>query len=143
MAGLVRHLNPEGLHHNPAFTQAVVVEAGARMVFVGGQNAVAADGTIVGKGDLKAQSRQAYANLQTALAAAGATLQDVIKWNIYVVQGQEFRPGFEVFQEVWGEKPNPPTITGVMVVSLAHPDFLVEIEAVAVIGAAGGRGDGK
>jgi len=132
MTELVRHLNPDGMHRNPAFTQAVVVEAGARTIYVGGQNAVTADGSIVGEGDLAAQTVQVFANLETALAAAGATIYDVIKWSIYIVQGQDLRPGFEVFQQVWGQRPNPPAITGVVVAGLAHPAFLVELEAIAV-----------
>ena len=139
----VLHLNPEGMHWNPAFTQAVVVEAGARTIYVGGQNAVTADGTIVGEGDLAAQTVQVFANLETVLAAAGATIYDVVKWSIYVVQGQDFRPGFEVFQRVWGQHPNPPAITGIMVAGLANPAYLVEIEAVAVAGAGGASQDGR
>ena len=134
----VRHLNPEGMHRNPAFTQAVVVEGPARTIYVGGQNAVDANGQIVGVGDLGAQSEQVFANLTTVLAAAGATLHDVIKWNIYTVQGQDVRPALEVFQRFWGREAAPPVITGVFVAELAYPQFLVEIEAVAVVGASGG-----
>jgi enamine deaminase RidA (YjgF/YER057c/UK114 family) len=129
---LVQHLNPEGMHHNPAFTQAVVVEGAARMIYVGGQNAVAADGTIVGKGDLAAQTEQVFANLDCVLRAAGATIHDVIKWTIYVVQGHDILPGFAVSQRAWGRHPNPPAISVVVVAGLAHPDFLVELEAIAV-----------
>ena len=70
---------------------------------------------------------------QTALAAAGAGLEHVVKWNIYIVQGQPIQPGFEVFQRIWGRRPNPPTISGMFVAGLANPDFLVEIDAVAVV----------
>lgn len=135
----ITHLNPDGLHQNPAFTQAVVVEGAARTVYVGGQNAVAADGTVVGE-DLATQTEQVFANLRTLLAAAGATLGDVIKWTIYVVQGQEIGPGFGVFQRTWGGAPNPPAISVVVVAGLANPAFLVEVEAIAVTdgGQAGG-----
>jgi enamine deaminase RidA (YjgF/YER057c/UK114 family) len=67
------------------------------------------------------------------LAAAGASIEQVIKWNIYVVHGQPLQPGFEVFQRVWGRRPNPPAITMVYVAGLANPDFLVELDAVAVV----------
>jgi enamine deaminase RidA (YjgF/YER057c/UK114 family) len=57
----------------------------------------------------------------------------MIKWTIYVVQGQPLQPGFEVFQRVWGGRPNPPLVTVLFVAGLANPDFLLEIEAIAVI----------
>ncbi len=129
----VQHLNPEGLNKNPAFTNVIVVTGSAKTVYVGGQDAIDAAGNIVGKGDIRAQTEQILKNLQTALTAAGATLEHVIKWNIYVVQGQPLQPGFEVFQQVWGRRPNPPIITMAYVAGLAHPDFLCEIDAVAVV----------
>ncbi len=94
-------------------------------------------GEVIRKGDIAAQAEQIFKNLKTALAtalAAGeARLEHVIKWNIYVVQGQPPQPAFEVFQRVWGNRPNPPLITLLFVSGLAHPDYLMEIEAVAVI----------
>ena len=88
---------------------------------------------IVGKGDIAAQTEQVLRNVSAALAAAGAGLEHVIKWDIHVVDGQPLEPGFEVFQRVWGDRGEPPVITGVFVAGLAHPDFLVEIDAVAVV----------
>lgn len=130
---LVTYLNPTTLHHNPAFTQAIAVSGCVRTIYVGGQNAVDAAGNIVGKGDLGEQSEQALKNVEAALDAAGARLEHVVKWNIYVVQGQPLQPGFQAFRRIWGERPNPPTITGLYVAGLAHPDFLVEIDAIAVV----------
>ncbi|NJN95304.1 MAG: RidA family protein [Anaerolineales bacterium] len=129
----VQHLSPEGLNKNPAFTNVIVVTGSAKTIYVGGQDAIDAAGNIVGKGDIRAQTEQILKNLQTALAAAGASLEHVIKWNIYLVQGQPLQPGFEVFQQVWGRRPNPPAITMAYVAGLAHPDFLCEIDAVAVV----------
>ena len=128
----VMHLHPEGMHRNPAFTQGVVVEGAARMVYVGGQNAVGADGRVVGVGDLVAQTERVFVNLGWVLAAAGATLHDVIKWTIDVVQGQDIRPALGVFQRVWGREAKPPAIGVIMVAGLANPQFLVEVEAIAV-----------
>jgi enamine deaminase RidA (YjgF/YER057c/UK114 family) len=129
----VEYLNPEGLHKSPAFTQAIVVSGGARTIYVGGQNAVDADGALVGRGDFKAQVEQVFKNLRIALEAAGAGLENVVKWNIYVVEGQSIETGFEVFQSVWGKRPNPPIITTVFVSQLGNPEYLVEIEATAVV----------
>lgn len=131
--GKVRHLNPEGLHQNPAFSQVVVSEGSARTVVVGGQNALDASGEIVGRGDIGAQAKQVFRNLQTALAAGGASLEHVIKWNVYVVAGQPLEAGFAVFQEVWGDRPDPPAITMIQVAGLANPEFLMEMDAVAVV----------
>jgi len=133
MKGSVQHLNPDGLHKNPAFSQAVVVTGNAKTVYVGGQNAVDASGKIVGKGDIQAQSEQALKNLETALAAGGAKLEHVIKWNVYIVHGQSPVPGFEAFRRAWGDRPNPPAITVLFAAGLANPDFLVEIDAIAVV----------
>ena len=129
----VRHLNPETLHHNPAFSQAVAVSGAVKTVYIGGQNAVDAAGAIVGRGDIGAQAEQVMRNLQAALAAGGASLEHVIKWNIYLVQGQPLQPGFAVFQRVWNRRPNPPAITMAMVDGLANPDFLLEMDAIAVV----------
>jgi enamine deaminase RidA (YjgF/YER057c/UK114 family) len=132
-SGRVQHLNPDGLSKNPAFSQVITVRGSTKTIYVGGQNAVDAAGAIVGKGDFAAQSEQALANVQTALAAAGAGLEHVVKWGVYIVAGQELRVGFAAFQRAWGQRPNPPTVTGLFVAGLAHPDFLVEIDAVAVV----------
>jgi enamine deaminase RidA (YjgF/YER057c/UK114 family) len=132
-AGAVQHINPDDLAKNPAFTNVIVVTGAAKTVYIGGQDAVDASGAIVGKGDLKAQAEQVMQNMQVALAAAGAGLEHVIKWNVYLVQGQPLQPGFEVFQRVWGRRPNPPAISMVFVAGLARPDFLLEIDAIAVV----------
>ncbi len=133
MRGSVEHLNPDGLHKNPAYSQAVVATGDVQTVYVGGQNAVDTAGNVVGRDDIKVQAEQIFVNLETALAAAGARLDHVVKWNIYVVQGQPPRPAFEVFQRVWGNWPDPPLITLLFVSGLAQPDYLMEIDAVAVV----------
>ena len=132
-AGQVQYRNPDTLNKNPAFTNVIVVTGSVKTLYVGGQNAVDASGTIIGKGDFKAQTEQVLKNIQTALSAGGAQLEHVIKWNLYVVQGQPLQAGFEVFQQVWGSRPNPPAITMAFVAGLANPDFLVEMDAIAVV----------
>ena len=129
----VNYLNPAGLHSNPAFSQFVSVGGAHKTVYIGGQNAVDKSGNVVGKGDLATQTEQIFVNLELTLGGAGARLENVIKWTIYVLQGQDIRAGFEVFQRVWGERPNPPLITTLFVAGLAHPDFLAELEAIAII----------
>ena len=133
LKGDVQYLNPDNLNQNPAFTNVVVVSGSIKTVYVGGQDAVDASGTIIGKGDLKAQTEQILQNIHTALAAGGARLEHVVKWNLYVLQGQSLREGFEVFQRFWGDRPHPPAISVMFVAGLAHPDFLAEMDAVAVV----------
>jgi enamine deaminase RidA (YjgF/YER057c/UK114 family) len=131
--GRVDFLNPEGLNTNPAFSNVAVVSGNVRTVYIGGQDAVDAEGNIVGAGDIAAQTEQVLRNLHTALEAAGARPEHVVKWNIFIVDGQAFAAGYAAFQRVWGDRPNPPVITAAVVKGLAHPDFLVEMDAIAVV----------
>ncbi|NNG01742.1 MAG: RidA family protein [Desulfobacteraceae bacterium] len=129
----VKYLNPDRLHENPAFSQVVTTEGNARTVYVGGQNSVSPSGEVVGKGDMRQQASQVFKNLEIALSAADARIENVIKWNVYVVQDQPPHPAFEEFQRVWGNRPNPPLVTVLFVAGLANPDFLLEIDAIAVV----------
>lgn len=128
----VRHVNPEGMLRNPAFSQAVVVENPSRTIYVGGQNGVDAEGEVVGD-TLREQARQAFANLATVLAAEGATLANVVKWTIIVHVDQPVVDGLAAFQEVWDPADPPPAITVIPVPAMLRPDLLCEIEAVAVV----------
>jgi enamine deaminase RidA (YjgF/YER057c/UK114 family) len=129
----IEHLNPEGLHKNPAYSQAVAVAGPVKTVYVGGQNAVDPEGSLVGRGDLKTQSVRALRNVEAAVVAAGGRLDHVIKWNVFIVQGQPIPLGFEAFVEVWPTGAEPPVVTVAVVGGLGNPDYLVEIEAIAVI----------
>ncbi|MDX2162347.1 MAG: Rid family hydrolase [bacterium] len=127
----VQMINPEGLHTNQAFTHVAVVTGPHKTIYIGGQNGVDAQGSIAV--DFKAQAEQVFANLTTALAAAGAGIEHVIKWNIYTLPNQPIHEAFMIFQRIWAGRPNPPLITYVAVVALANPDFLMELEAVAIV----------
>lgn len=129
----VKYLTADGLHKNPAFSQVVATEGNVRTVYVGGQNAVTSSGEVVGKSDMRQQASQVFKNLIIALDAAGAQLENVIKWNVYIVQGQPPQPAFEEFQRVWGNRPNPPLVTVLFVAGLANPDYLLEVDAIAVL----------
>ncbi|PZF83548.1 RidA family protein [Jiangella anatolica] len=133
---LITHINPESMHSNPAFSWAVRVAAGADLVFIGGQNGVDGSGQVVAP-DIASQTRQALTNLLTVLEAAGAKPEDVVKWTILIKEGASLQEGFAAFGEVWGQRPNPPAITGAFVAGLAVPGALVEIEAVAAVPPAG------
>jgi enamine deaminase RidA (YjgF/YER057c/UK114 family) len=133
MEGSVSYLNPVGLHKNPAFSQVVVTTTPTRTVYVGGQNSVDGAGSIVGKGDMRAQAEQVATNLRVALTAANAGVEHIVKWTVYVVQGQPLGPALGAFQQVLGKLPNPPTISVLFVAGLANPDFLLEVDAIAVV----------
>jgi enamine deaminase RidA (YjgF/YER057c/UK114 family) len=130
---MIQHLNPDGLHKNPAYSQAIVVSGEARTIYVGGQNAVDKDGNVVGLGDLFAQTTQAVANMKTALEAAGAGFEHLVKMTIYLVAPQDVRPGYEAWMKAAGPLAKPPTISVLKVAGLGHQDWLVEIDAVAVV----------
>jgi enamine deaminase RidA (YjgF/YER057c/UK114 family) len=131
--GRVEFLNPEGLPRNPAFSNVAVVSGRVRTIYIGGQDAVDAEGNVVGAGDLAAQTEQVLRNLATALEAADANPEHVVKWNVLIVDGQDFTAGYAAFQKAWGDRPNPPVITAAVVSGLARPELLVEMDAIAVV----------
>ena len=127
----VRHINPEGLHRSPAFSQAVVVEQPAKTIYIGGQNGVDAEGKLVGS-TLGEQSLQAFRRIATILESEGGSLANVVHWRIAVLDGLSFEEGVAAFQQVWDRADPPPAITVHFVAGLG-PGFLLEIDAVAVV----------
>jgi enamine deaminase RidA (YjgF/YER057c/UK114 family) len=128
----VEYLKPKGMHQNPAFTQALVVPAGSRLVLVGGQNSVDEKGEVV-PGDLGAQTTRALHNLKLCLEAAGAGIEDLVKVSIYIAGDIDIMPGFQAWQKFAGQPTNPPLVTAIKVLALNRPGLLVEIEATAVL----------
>jgi enamine deaminase RidA (YjgF/YER057c/UK114 family) len=123
-------LRPEGLVQSPAFTHVAVVPPGATTVFIGGQNAVAGDGTLVGGDDVAAQTQQVMKNLHIALAAAGATVHDLVM-TVLFVDGVDLAAAYPVAAaELAGAAP---PVVGVRVAGLAVPGALVEVSAVAAV----------
>ncbi len=111
------------------YSHAVSVE-GKRLVFISGQVPRDRDGNTVGVGDMAAQIRQVGENIKAALAAAGATWDDVVKTTTYVTDIDEFFRHPDVRMEYFGALPASTTIG---ISRLSHPDFMVEIEAMAVL----------
>ncbi len=129
----LQHLRPAGLNNNPAYSQVVVGQC-TRTVFISGQVAVDEQGHPVGVGDLAAQTEQVMRNLQAALAGAGATFADVAKITTYVVDYQpEQRATIAAVRSRYFAADAPPASTLVGVSALAAPEWLIEIEAVAVL----------
>src|SRR5690349_1195758 len=126
----ITHINPEGMHKNPAFSQAVLTENVSKTLYIGGQNGVLPDGKMVGS-SFGIQTEQALKNMLTILNAVGASQKNVVKQTIYVAKGQDIKEGFAATQKIWGNFPT--AITFVFVDSLGVPGALVEIDAVAVV----------
>jgi len=125
-------LNPDTLPAPRGYTQIVSTPPG-RTIYISGQVALNAKGELVGKGDLRAQTVQVYENLKAALDAAGATFAEVVKTTTYVVN---YKPEqITILREVRGQyyPHEPPASTLVGVQALVGEDWLVEIEAVAVL----------
>ena len=116
------------------YTPVVTVVPG-KLVFVSGILSRNSKGEIVGKGDMAAQIRQVFENIKTALAAAGATMADIVKLNTYLVAevSQDDLPKMRAIRDRYLNKDKPPASTLVVVSRLARPGWLIEIEAVAAI----------
>lgn len=127
-----KRIQPEGMINSPAYSQAIEVSGISSTVYIEGQNSVDGEGRLIGKGDFSIQSKQALTNLKTVLECAGCTIENVVKLTIYYVKGNDPRLGFAAFQEVFGLVSIPPTITVVEVHGLGVPDYLIEVDAIAV-----------
>lgn len=126
-------LSPPTLNPTNGFSHVVVAPAG-KTIYVSGQVSVNQKAEVVGKGDLRAQTEHTFENLKAALAAAGATFADVVKVTYYVV---DLKPDSVVHVREVRKKylsaENPPASTLVGVAALVVPDWLIEIEVVAVM----------
>jgi enamine deaminase RidA (YjgF/YER057c/UK114 family) len=107
----VQRLRPEGLVFSPAFRHVAVIPPGATTIYVGGQNAVDADGALVGADDVAAQTTPALRNARTALAAAGATTDDMVRWTVDFVDGTDLAAAYgAIATELASDE--PPLVTG-------------------------------
>ena len=113
------------------FSQAIAVEAKGTMVFLSGMTARRADGTIAGVGDIETQTRQVCENLKSAIEAAGGSLDDVCRVDVYMRNMEHFEAIHKVRREYF--KAPAPTSTMVEVTKMVHPDYLIEINAIAVL----------
>ena len=129
-----RVFNPAQLPKPVGYSHVGEVTTG-KLLYIAGQVSMNASGNIVGKGDYHAQLEQVFANLKTALEAAGASFKNVVKLNYYIVDAVD-RSEFFAYREVRDkhvDTANPPVATVVIVRGLFLPEFLVEIEAIAVV----------
>src|SRR5260370_38851943 len=129
------HVNPNNLFTSlPHGFFQVVIATGRKMVFISGQTAWDARKNIVGEDNILEQARQAFRNLETAMGAAGGTLKDIVALRIYVVDYQaESGTAVGIALREFFSPENPPANTWIGVSALAVPEFLIEIEATAVL----------
>jgi reactive intermediate/imine deaminase len=126
----VRRLNPPTLSAPTGYSHVVEVSSG-RTIYTAGQVALDKSGGIVGKGDFAAQATQVFENVNAALAAAGATFDDVVKVNTYVTDMSQIQTLRDIRSKYYGK--NAPASTLVEITKLAHPDLMIEIEVIAVV----------
>jgi enamine deaminase RidA (YjgF/YER057c/UK114 family) len=130
-AGEPRYINPPGLTKPTGYTH-VVVAADGRTVYIAGQVAFDSTGAVVGAADFRAQAERVFANLALALASVGATFADVVKTTTFITDLANGAPLREV-RARYLDPARPPANSLIVVASLARPDLLLEIEAVAVL----------
>ncbi len=122
-------IKPETVHGTTGYSHAV--RAG-NTLYISGQVAQDREGNVVGRGDIVAQAAQVFSNLKAVVEAAGGTLQDIVKLTTYTTS-LSCRPAIaEARSKYW--QSDWPASTFVVISSLATPDFLVEVEAIAVLG---------
>jgi enamine deaminase RidA (YjgF/YER057c/UK114 family) len=133
MTEKIIHINPDGLMKNPAFSQVILTQGKGKTIYIGGQNSVNANREIIGKGNIQSQTEQIMKNIQNALSACNATFDNIIKLNIYIVQGQDAYGAFLSSQKFLAQNSNPPVITVLFVAGLMNPDYLIEIDVTAFV----------
>jgi len=127
----VKFVKSDALPPAPGYSQAAVVTRG-RLIYVAGQIAMDTSGKLVGPGDFRVQAKQTFENLKAALAASGATFDNVVKLNSYFVDVKQV-PVFREVRDQYVNLANPPVSTAVEVRRLVREEWLVEVEAVAVV----------
>lgn len=129
----IEFLNPTQLCPTFGWTH-VVSSTGGKTIHISGQVGIDAKGNVVGKGDLKTQTEQAFKNIAIALEACGATFRNVVKTSLFVVGLRpEQVPIIREVRSRFVSADHPPASTLVGVSALVGPDWLIEIEAIAVI----------
>jgi 2-iminobutanoate/2-iminopropanoate deaminase len=113
------------------FSQAIEVDAKGKLVFISGMTARRADGSIAGIGDIEAQTRQVCENIKAAVEVAGGTMDDICRVDVYVRNIEHFDKIHKVRREYF--KSPPPSSTMVEVTKMVSPDYLIEINAIAMV----------
>ena len=127
--------NPPALMKPVGYSHVAKV-AGGSLVYIAGQVSADASGQLVGEGNFEAQAEQVFKNLKAAVEAAGGTMADIIKMNVYLVAEVDAGevPKFRAVRDRHVNAAKPPASTLVTVTRLARPGWLLEIEAIAAVG---------
>lgn len=130
-----RLFNPDTMAKPVAGYSQVAEVTGGKLVYVAGQVALDASGNLVGKDDFRAQAEQVFKNLNAAVQAAGGTFHDVIKLNYYCAEAVDpsALPQVREVRDKYVNTQNPPASTFVVVHRLVRPEWLIEVDAVAVV----------
>lgn len=128
----IRYINPPTIAHPSGYTH-VVEATGGRTIYISGQVALDASGNLVGEGDMRAQAQQVFENLHTALRAVGGGFGNVVKMTYFLVDMSRL-PAVREVRDQFVQPEQLPASTVVEVRRLAREDFLLEIEAIAVLG---------
>ncbi|MCX4095163.1 RidA family protein [Nocardia sp. alder85J] len=128
----IRLLQPAGLVASPAFSHTAIVPPGATTIYVGGQNGVDENGSVV-SADIAEQSLRAVENAGVALEAAGATLGDVIAWTVLIDADADLRAAYGAIAPKLARPGAPPLVTAARVAGLAVPGALIEVSAIAAL----------
>ena len=123
-------IHPASVHSTAGVGYSHVAKAGDT-VYIAGQIALDAGGNLLGKGDVEAQTHQVYANLQAILEELGGSLDDIVKLTTYLTHRGQLEAFRSVRNRFFSDAFPPNTL--LFVSGLAHPDYLVEIEAVAFL----------
>jgi len=125
----LRHLSPDGLAPARGYSHVVDV-TGGRTIFISGQVALDKSGAVVGGSDMRAQAKQVFENLKTALEAAGASFADVVKLNFYLTDASQVQAVRDV-RDTYIKADTPPASTLVEVRRLVRQEFVIEVDAIA------------
>jgi 2-iminobutanoate/2-iminopropanoate deaminase len=113
------------------FSQATMIEARGKLVFISGMTARRADGSIAGIGDIEVQTKQVCENIKSAVETAGGKMDDIVRVDVYVRNMEHFEQIHKVRREYF--KAPAPASTMVEICKMTSPDYLIEINAIAVI----------
>ena len=127
----VTFIKSDTLPPSVGYSQAASVRDG-RLVYIAGQVAMDPSGKLVGPGDFRAQAEQTFENLKAALAASGASFDNVVKLNSYFVDIKQV-PAFREVRDKYINGTHPPVSTAVEVRRLVREEWLIEVEAIAVV----------
>ncbi len=129
---IVRFSNPPTMSQPKAYSHVAEVRGG-RLVFLSGQVAQDTLGNVVGKGDIRVQTKQVFANIQAGLASVGADWSNVVKMNTYLTDASNIAAFREVREQVMANVKPRPASTAVVIAKLFGEEWLLEIEVVAVV----------